>query len=81
MPRAPGTLHQPLGEVSSSRRNRVVGARKHGIKYSAIGDAENLGESTCRRMVKNASHQQDCATTPRPGRPNLLSERDQRRIF
>lgn len=67
---APGTPHQPLGEASPSRRNRISGARKHGIKYSAIGDTENLSGSTCRQIVKNASHQQDCATTPQPGRPS-----------
>ena len=81
MPRAPGTPRPPLGEVSPGRRNGIVGARSHGVPYPAIGGKENLDPSTCRRIVKNASHQTDCITTPQPGRPSLLSLRDQRHIF
>ena len=81
MPRAPGTPRPPLGEVSPSRRNRIVGARSHRVPYPAIGGKENLNPATCRQIVKNASHQTDCITTPQLSRPSLLSLHDQRYIF
>ena len=81
MPRPPGTPRPPLGEVSPGTRNRVVGARNHGIAYTAIGEQENLEPSTCRRIFKKAPNQISCIIRPRPGRPTLLTERDQRCIF
>jgi hypothetical protein len=78
--RQPGTPRQPLGEVSPNTRSRVVSARDHGIKFTAIGRMENLLDSTCRGIYKNASHQTSCITPSRPGRPPLLTIGDQRLI-
>jgi len=54
--RPPGTPRQPLREVSPNTRSRVVGARDHGTKFRAISRLENLDDSTCRKIYKNASH-------------------------
>jgi hypothetical protein len=54
--RALGTPRQPLGEVSPNIRSRVVGARDHGVKFTAIGRLETLVNSTVRTIYKNASH-------------------------
>jgi hypothetical protein len=81
MPRTPGTPRLPLGEVSPGRRNRIVGARDHGIKFGPIARLEELSESTCRQIVKNAPHQTSCISNPRSGRPPLIKIHDQRRIF
>ena len=50
--RAPGTQRQPLGEVSPNTRRRIVGARDHGIKFTAIGRMKELVDSTCRTIYK-----------------------------
>jgi hypothetical protein len=54
--RPPGTPRQPLGEVSPNTRSRVIGARDHGIKIGAISRMERLDDSTCRKIIKNASY-------------------------
>lgn len=78
--RAPGTPRQPLGEVSPNTRSRVVGARDHGIKFGAISRMEQLGDSTCRKIYKNASHQTSCITPSHPGVPSVLTPGDHRLI-
>jgi hypothetical protein len=80
MARRAGTPRQPLEEVSPNTRSRVVGGRDHGIKFTAITRLEELTDSTCRTIFKNASHQTSCITPKRPGRPTLLTVRDQRLI-
>lgn len=76
----PGAPRQPLGEVSPNQRSRVVSAYDHGIKVSAILARESLSDSTCRSIIKNASHQVLCITPPRPGRPSVLTPGDHRLI-
>ena len=76
----PGAPRQPLGEVSPNQRSRVVSAFDHGISFPAISRMESLKDSTCRTIVKNASHQVSCITPPRTGRPLLLTPIDQRAI-
>jgi hypothetical protein len=78
--RQPRTPRQPLGETSPNTRSRVVSARDHGIKFTAISHMENLLDSTCRGIYKNASHQTSYITPSRPGRPPLLTIGDQRLI-
>ena len=56
MARPAGTPRQPLEEVSPNTRSRVVGARDHGIKFTAIARLEELTDSTCRTIFKNASY-------------------------
>ncbi|PMD37186.1 hypothetical protein L207DRAFT_599538, partial [Hyaloscypha variabilis F] len=51
-----GIPRQPLGEVSPNQRSRVVGARDHRIKFIAITCLEDLLDSTCRTIYKNASY-------------------------
>ncbi|PVH72429.1 hypothetical protein DL98DRAFT_383804, partial [Cadophora sp. DSE1049] len=67
-------------EVSPNTRSRVVGARDHGIKFAAIGRLETLGDSTCRTIYKNASHQTSCITPKRTGAPSVLTPGDHRLI-
>jgi len=78
--RPPGTPRQPLGEVSPNQRSRVVSARDHGIKIGAISRLEGLGDSTCRKIYKNASHQVSCITPSRTGAPSVLTPGDHRLI-
>jgi Transposase len=78
--RPPGTPRQPLGEVSPNTRSRVIGARDHGIKFGAISRLENLDDSTCRKIYKNASHQTSCISNPRTGAPSMLTLLDHRNI-
>lgn len=78
--KAPGVPRQPLGEVSPNQRSRVVGAYDHRVPFPAIARLEGLKNSTCRSIVKNASHQVSCITPPRPGRPSSLTIGDQRLI-
>ena len=81
MPPQPKTPRTPLAELSPNTRSRVVSARDHGIRYSAIAEKENLNPSTCRSIFKNASNQASCKTRPRSGRPRTITPRDGRRIF
>jgi hypothetical protein len=76
----PGAPRQPLGEVSPNQRSRVVGARDHGIKYPVIARMENLLDSTCRSIVRNAPHQVSCITPTRSGAPSVLTPGDHRLI-
>jgi hypothetical protein len=78
--KAPGAPCQPLGEVSPNQRLRVVGARNYGIKVPVIARMEKLTESTCRSIVKNASHHVSCITSPRHGTPSVLTPWDHRLI-
>ena len=78
--RLPGTPRQPLGEVSPNTRSRIVGAREHGIKFGAIGRMENLADSTCRTIFKNASYQTSCFTNKCIGAPLVLTAADHRLI-
>ena len=78
--RPPGTPRLPLQETSPNTRSRVVSARDHGIKYTAIGRLEKLGDSTLRTIYKNASHQVSCITPKRQGAPSVLSPTDHRAI-
>jgi hypothetical protein len=52
----PGAPRKPLGEVSPNQRSRVVGSRDHGIPFPVIARMESLTDTTCRSIVKNASH-------------------------
>jgi hypothetical protein len=78
----PGAPRQPLGEVSPNQRSRVVSAREHGIKVTAIRRMENLTDSTnlIRTILQNAPHQVSCITPTRSGRPPLLTAIDHRVI-
>jgi hypothetical protein len=76
----PGAPRQPLGETSPNQRSRVVSAREHGISLLVIRRMETLKDSTCRSILKNASHQVSCITPPRSGRPPLLTAIDHRAI-
>jgi hypothetical protein len=76
----PGAPRQPLGEVSPNQRSRVVSARDHGIKYPIITRMENLLDSTCRSIVRNAPHQVSCITPTRSGAPSVLTPGDHRLI-
>jgi len=51
-----GTPRQPLREVSPNTRSRVISARDYSIKFKAISRLENLDDSTCRKIYKNASY-------------------------
>jgi hypothetical protein len=78
--RPPGTPRQPLGEVSPNTRSRIVSARDHGIKFAAITRLESLGNSTCRTIYKNASHQTSYITPLRSSAPIVLTPGDIRLI-
>ena len=76
----PGAARLPLGEVSPIQRSRVVGARDHGIKFPVIARIENLTDTTCRSIVKNASHQFLYITPIRHSAPSVLTPGDHRLI-
>jgi hypothetical protein len=81
MPPRPHSPRKPLCEVSPNSRSRVVSAHDYGVRFRDIAKGEDLPYSTCRSIVKNASHQASCITQPRIGRPSLITMRDSRRIF
>ena len=76
----PGAPRKPLGEVSPNQRSRVVGSRDHGIPFPVIARMESLTDTTCRSIVKNASHQVSCITPTRSGAPSVLTPGDHRLI-
>ena len=76
----PGAPRKPLGEVSPNQRSRVVGSRDHGIPFPVITRMESLTDTTCRSIVKNASHQVSCITPTRSGAPSVLTPGDHRLI-
>ncbi len=80
MPRTPGTPRQPLGDVSPARRNQIIGARDHGIKFGPIARLNNLPESTCRGIYKRAETQVGGRSLSKGRPPKALTAGDQRLI-
>lgn len=81
-PRPPGTPRPGPGcEYSPHKRARIVSARESGMKYKDIALREGVKEATCRKIFSRAPKQTSCVTRPRKGRPQLISDRDARRIF
>ena len=80
MPRLEGTPRRPMQELTPGERNRIVSARDHGVKFAAIARLEEVADSTCRKVFKNAPNQVSCITKPRVGAPSVLSTVDKRNI-
>ena len=81
MPRTPGSIRLPLAELSPGNRNRIIGARAHGIPFATIAGQENCSPSTAYSTVRNALFRAGQYSRPRGRPPTKLSERDKRRIY
>ena len=76
-----GTPRPPLCETSPNKRSRVCGSRDSGTKVGVIARAEQLTDSTVRKILKRAQNQVSCCSRPRSGRPSKLTPHDERVIF
>jgi len=67
-------------EISEAVRNQIVGMRRAGMTFEAIGEEFNLNKDTVFRIYKRWEERGDCENAPRAGRPKILDKNDVRRI-
>ena len=67
-------------DVSEAIRNQIVGMRKAGKTFVAIGIEYDMNENTARQIYNRWVERGDCENAPRPGAPKLLTEGDIRQI-
>ena len=76
-----GTPRPPLCETSPNKRSRVCGSRDSGTKVGVIAQAEQLTDSTVRKILKRAQNQVSYCSRPWSSRPTKLTPYDERVIF
>ena len=81
MPRTPGSIRLPLAELSPGNRNRIIGARAHGIPFATIADQKNCSFSAVYFTVRNALFRAGQYSQPQRRPPTKLSEYNKRRIY
>lgn len=81
MPRPPQTPRPALADLSPGSRNRIIGARAHGVPFSAIATQENCSRSAAFSTVKNAPKRPGAFTQLKGHPARKLSPRDERAIF
>ena len=67
-------------DIPEAIRNQIVGMRKAGCTFVAIGVEYNISENTVRQIYNRWVEREDCGNAPRPGAPKLLTEGDIRQI-
>jgi hypothetical protein len=81
MPQLPHTPRIPLVELSPNTRSRVVAACDYRNRFVDITEKENLNQSTCYTIFKNAASQASYKSKLYSGRPRKLTLYDHRQIF
>jgi transposase len=67
-------------EIPESIRNQMIGMRKAGSTFVAIGAEYNVSEDTVRKIYNRWVETGDCENAPRSGRPKILTKHDIRHI-
>jgi transposase len=67
-------------EISEAIRNQIVGMRRAGMTFEAIGGEFNLNKDTVAKIYKRWEERGTCENDPRSGRPKILGKHDVRRI-
>ena len=67
-------------DIPETIRNQIVGMRKAGKTFMAIGVEYNMNENTARQIYNRWTERGDCENAPRPGAPKLLTDGDIRQI-
>jgi transposase-like protein len=68
----------PRRELSEGERGEVIGMRKAGVSYAAIGRELSINSETVRKIWNYYEETGARKPPPRPGRPTILQERDRR---
>jgi hypothetical protein len=67
-------------EIPEAVRNQIIGMRKAGYTFVAIGAEYEMNENTARKIYDRWVESRTCENAPRPGAPKLLTNGDIRQI-
>lgn len=71
----------PRVEYSPHKRTRVKMLHEMGFTRAQIAAQEGVNRHSVKGIVTRYRHQTSARTTPRSGRPKIISDRDKRHIF